>query len=132
MRRNVLSGTTNEASVGERTMKKRGTLALFVLVSLCALVWFVAANPLNLFVRRSDRFSMEKFRSIKPGMRFDDAISLLGKPIIVRKSGGLICKDCTAYHFLGDPPSWLLSYQEAWLLVNSRGQVVTTTVNSEP
>ncbi len=44
----------------------------------------------------------------------------------------LVCEDCTAYHFPGDPPPWLISYQEAWLLVDSLGQVVIVNINSEP
>jgi len=75
---------------------------------------------------------MKVFRGIQPGMRIEDAISLLGDPIDVQKSAGLICEGCTAYTFLGDPPPWLLCYQEAWLLVDSHGEVVTVTVNSEP
>jgi hypothetical protein len=75
---------------------------------------------------------MKVFREIQPGMRIDDAISLLGDPIDVQGSAGLMCEDCTAYTFLGDPSPWLISYQEAWLLVDSRGEVVTVTVNSEP
>jgi hypothetical protein len=113
-------------------MKKRGKVILGVLLGLIGLTWFGAANPFNFFVRRSDNFSMKNFLEIQPGARIEDAISLLGRPIIVRKAAGLVCQDCTAYHFLGDPPPWLLSYQEAWLLVDKRGQVVTVTVNSEP
>jgi hypothetical protein len=76
---------------------------------------------------------MEEFRAIKPGTRIEDAIARLGKPIdTVHSQYDLGCLGCTAYYFQGNPPPWLLSYQEAWLLVDSRGKVVTVTVNSEP
>jgi hypothetical protein len=117
---------------GIHTMSKRGKVTLFVLLGLLGLLWLEAANPFNFFVRRSEHFSMKVFRGIQPGMHIEDAISLLGKPITVQKSAGLVCVDCTAYVFLGDPPPWLLCYQEAWLLVDSRGKVVNVTVNSEP
>lgn len=110
----------------------RRKLTLIVLISLLGLAWFGAANPFNFFVRRSERFSMKVFRDIQPGMSIEDAISLLGNPISVQKSAGLVCEGCTAYTFLGDPPPWLLCYQEAWLLVDQRGKVVSVTVNSEP
>ncbi len=113
-------------------MSKRGKVTLCVFLVLLGLLWFGAANPFNFFVRRSVHFSMKVFQGIQPGMRIEDAISLLGEPVIVQKSAGLVCADCAAYVFLGDPPPWLLCYQEAWLLVDNRGKVVTVTVNSEP
>jgi hypothetical protein len=113
-------------------MKKPGKITLYVLGCLVAFAWFGAANPFNFFVRRSAHFSMREFQSIQLGTRIEDAVSLLGEPIMVRKSAGLVCTGCTAYHFLGDPPPWVLSFQEAWLLVDTRGRVVTVTVNSEP
>lgn len=112
-------------------MKKRKTL-IVVLYALFALAWFGAANPFNLFVRRSENFSKKRFMEIQPGARIEDAVSLLGEPIMVRKTAGLVCADCVAYHFLGDPSPWLLSYEEAWLVVDNRGQVVTVTFNREP
>lgn len=113
-------------------MKKTTKVALGALLALIILAWFWAANPLNLFVRKSDRFSKEKFLSIQTSSNIRDAINLLGEPILVRKSLGLTCKNCMAYHFMGDPPRWLISYQEAWLLVDRQGRVVTVTLNSEP
>jgi hypothetical protein len=110
---------------------KKHRVASYLLVVI-VLLWIGAANPLNLFVRRSAHFSMKKFESIQRGTKIEKAISLLGKPVIVRKTSGLICTDCTAYHFLGDPPPWLLCYREAWLLVDSHGRVVDAIVNSEP
>jgi hypothetical protein len=113
-------------------MNKRGKVILLIVLSLLGLLWFGAANPFNLFVRRSEHFSLKVFQGIQPGTRIEDAISLLGDPIDVRKSAGLICEGCTAYTFLGDPPPWLLCYKEAWLLVDERGRIMTVTVNSEP
>jgi hypothetical protein len=75
---------------------------------------------------------MKEFLSIQPGTNITDAVKHLGTPINIVYSGhDLGCPHCEAYYFLGDPPQWLPSYQEAWLLVD-HGRVVTVTVNSEP
>lgn len=114
-------------------MSKRTKLASCIVLSLLGLLWFWAANHFNLFLRRSQHFSMETFRAIKPGTRIEDAIARLGEPVdVVRSKYDLGCPGCTAYYFQGNPPPWLVSYQEAWLLVDSRGEVVTVTVNTEP
>lgn len=113
-------------------MKRRGKVTLLGLLGLVGLVWLGTANPFNFFVRRSERFSMKEFLAIQPGTRLEDAIAHLGKPIaVVRSKYDLGCPGCVAYYFLGDPPPWLLCYEEAWLLVD-RGRVVSVTVNSEP
>jgi hypothetical protein len=112
-------------------MNRRLLISLF-LVILIGLVWLGAANPFNFFVRRSDHFSMKEFRSVRPGTNVADAIRRFGRPIdIVHGKYDLGCPHCDAYYFLGDPPQWLPSYQEAWLLVD-HGRVVSVTVNSEP
>jgi hypothetical protein len=75
---------------------------------------------------------MKEFRSIQLGTDIADAVKRLGRPInIVHSDHDLGCPHCEAYYFLGDPPQWVPSYQEAWLLVD-HGRVVTVTVNSEP
>lgn len=113
-------------------MKRRGAVTLGFLLSLVVVAWLGAANPFNFFVRRSERFSMKAFRSVRAGVRIEDVIANLGKPIkIVRSDQDLGCPGCVAYYFLGDPPPWLVSYQEAWLLVD-HGRVVTVIINSEP
>lgn len=76
---------------------------------------------------------MMEFLLIEPGSNIDEAVAKLGEPIkIVRSDSGLGCPGCATYYFLGDPPQWLASFQEAWLVVDTRGRVVTATVNSEP
>lgn len=113
-------------------MIKSGKI-LILLVALIALLWVGAANPFNFFVCRSENFSMGKFLSIRPEMRLEDAIAKLGPPIkVVPLQSALECTECTAYYFLGDPPPWLLSFREAWLLVDPQGRIVTTIVHSEP
>lgn len=114
-------------------MKKHGKVILFSILGLLALAWFGAANPFNFFVRRSAHFSMNEFQSIEPGTRIEDAVSRLGAPIkIVRTKHDLGCAGCVVYYFLGDPPDWLLSFEEARLLVDTHGRVVTVTVQREP
>jgi hypothetical protein len=113
-------------------MGKNGKTALVILLGI-ALLWFFLANPLNLFLRRSEYFSMLKFQSTKPGTDVTDAIAVLGKPIaIVKSKYDFGCRGCVAYYFMGDPPPWLLCYQEAWLLTDSQGRILEVTVNSEP
>lgn len=96
------------------------------------ILWIGLANPFNLGLRQSPYFSLNKFRSIQPGSRIEDAISLLGEPITVNRSAGINCVNCRVYTFLGDPRPWLISYKEAWLLVDERGRIVSVTLNSEP
>lgn len=114
-------------------MSRRLKVALFVLLAIIAFTWLGVANPFNFFVRRSADFSEEEFLAIKAGTRIEDAINQLGAPIqVVRSRRDLGCPGCVAYYFLGDPPSWLLSFQEAWLLVDRQGRVVTVTLHGEP
>jgi hypothetical protein len=96
-------------------------------------VWVFIANPMNFFVRHFDRFSFSAFESIKTGARIEEAVARLGKPIsVVDSSDDLDCPKCTAYYFLGDPPAWVISFQEAWLLVDAKGRVVAVTVHEQP
>lgn len=114
-------------------MSRLPKIKLLALLVVIALVWFGLANPLNLFVRRSVKFSEEEFLSIRPGTPIADAIERLGSPVkVVPTKYDLGCSDCVAYYFLGDPPSWLLSFEEAWLLVDARGRVVAVTLQGEP
>lgn len=114
-------------------MNSRGKVILGGFLGVLALVWLGIANPFNFFVRRSEHFSMKEFQAIKPGMRIEYATARLGTPIaVVRSRWDLGCPKCVAYYFLGDPPSWLVCFQEAWLLVDEHGRIVSVTVNTEP
>jgi hypothetical protein len=113
-------------------MKMAGVVASFMIVLFVVIGWIVIANPFNFFVQRSERFTVERFLSLRNGSSIEEAVALLGEPIFVRKSIGITCRNCTAYHFLGHPPKWLICYDEAWLLVNPQGTVVGSTLNSEP
>jgi hypothetical protein len=114
-------------------MRRRLKIGLVVFFCLVLVAWVFIANPMNFFVRRSDRFSFEEFESIKSGTRIEEAVARLGKPIaVVTGPDDISCPKCTAYYFLGDPPSWVLSFREAWLLVDTKGRVVAVTVYEEP
>ena len=102
-------------------------------IGLFLIIWIGLANPFNWFVRSSSKFTLKDFPAIQKGSRIEDAIARLGPPIaVVREGPALGCPDCSAYYFLGDPPPWLLSFREAWVLVDKQGWVVAETVNSEP
>jgi hypothetical protein len=99
-----------------------------------AFLWLILANPLNLFVPKSENFSLERFQAIEPGTSIADAISILGKPIKVVKTDRFdsSCPACASYCFMGEPPEWLVGFQEAWLIADERGRIVRTFFNTEP
>jgi hypothetical protein len=104
----------------------------FVVVAVCVYIFF--ANPWNWFVRRSDHFSEEKFLAIKPGISIEEVVKILGKPLRTIKIDADYgqCPSCTSYYFMGDPPDWLVSFKEAWILVSPDGKVRSTVLNLEP
>jgi hypothetical protein len=109
-------------------------LILVGFVVLTASGYLFLANPFNLFVSKSSRFSKEKFESVRVGMKIEDVVRLLGEPI---RKGPLRdppsdCMGCYIYYFMGDPPEWLHFYQEAWLYVGPEGRVRWKILHSEP
>jgi hypothetical protein len=113
---------------------RRIVTALLVAAFLYALLWQVFANPFNLFVPQSDHFSMKSFRAIKPGTSVAEAINRLGKPIKVVKENRFDpdCPTCIAYCFMGEPPKWVIGFQEAWLIADRQGKIVQVFENTEP
>lgn len=113
---------------------RRPVVFLLTPASLVALLWLGIANPLNLFVPRSARFSQDRFRSIKPGTPIIEAIKLLGEPIKTVREDRFdpSCPACVSYCFMGEPPSWVVSFQEAWLVADQQGRIVRVFVNAEP
>jgi hypothetical protein len=113
-------------------MKKKIIVKIAVLLLFLFFAWMALANPFNLLVRKSAHFSLKKFTAIKPGTTLEAAVAQLGAPIgVVHSRSSLGCPECSAYYFLGDPPRWLLSFNEAWLLVDAHGRIVAVTVNTE-
>jgi hypothetical protein len=93
----------------------------------------VVANPLNFFVQESKHFSKRKFRSIATGTPVSAVVSLLGAPIkIVPSAPEAECAGCAIYYFMGDPAPWLIGFEEAWLIVDSKGIVIQSVEHSEP
>lgn len=117
-------------------MKARRRLLIILLTAAGAFVvlWLGFANPLNLFVPRSERFSLSRFQTIESGSSIADAIQLLGEPIKVVKVDRFdpSCPACVAYCFMGEPPSWVIGFQEAWLIADQRGQIVQVFLHTEP
>jgi hypothetical protein len=97
-------------------------------------LWLGFANPFGLFVPRSERFSLSRFQTIKPGTAIAAAIKLLGKPVKVVKEGRFdpSCPTCLAYCFMGEPPKWVIGFHEAWLIADQHGKIVQVFENTEP
>ncbi len=114
--------------------RRPGLILLAAAAAAYLLIWPVLANPLNLFVPRSERFSFSLFQTIKPGASIADAIKLLGAPVKIVKENRFdpSCRDCIAYCFLGDPPDWVIGFREAWLIADRQGRIRRTFINSEP
>lgn len=121
--------------MARRPMKmRRSVVALSTVTVVYILLWFSFSNPLNLFVPRSEHFSLKRFQAIEPGTSITDAIKLLGEPIKVVEKDRFdpSCPTCVAYCFMGEPPNWVISFQEAWLIADERGQVVHVFLHTEP
>ena len=113
---------------------RRPLIILLTLASVYGLAWFGFTNPLNLFVPRSERFSLSRFQTIETGSSISDAITLLGEPIKVVKRDRLdtSCRACIAYCFMGEPPNWVVGFQEAWLTADQQGKIVRVFLHAEP
>jgi hypothetical protein len=103
-------------------------------VLLILLLALLIANPFNWFTRKSERFSRERFESVQPGMKTEELTALLGEPLRIMKPPipDPNCERCLTYYFLGDAPSWLPGFQEAWVYVDGQGIVKGKTWNVEP
>ena len=117
-------------------MKVRRLAVILVLIVaiIYFFLWFGLANPINLFVPRSEHFSLSRFRKIEPGTSISDAIRLLGAPVKVVKQDRFdpSCPTCIAYCFMGEPPGWVIGFQEAWLITDQKGQIVQVILHTEP
>ena len=107
-----------------------------VLVLSATLVIAVAAavlNPGNVFTPRSARFSLDKLDELKIGDSANIAVDKLGQPIDIRPAAPLGgCDGCSVYLFLGNAPKWVFLYEEAWILVDNQGAIVSKVHISEP
>lgn len=108
--------------------------AIAVVVIGWVLLWLGLANPFNFFVPRSKNFSMQRFNSFRPGDSISAAVAALGTPVtaIGADADDPDCPNCVRYCFLGEPPRWIVGFQEAWLVADPDGKIVRAFVNSEP
>ncbi|MEO7417874.1 MAG: hypothetical protein ABI163_12500 [Thermoanaerobaculia bacterium] len=113
---------------------RRLVFFLLAVASVVALLWFGIANPFNFFVPRSSRFSTSGFREIKLGTPIGEVVKLLGEPVKVVKGNRFdpACVGCVAFCFMGEPPGWVVSFQEAWIIADQRGHVVRVFFHAEP
>ncbi len=110
-------------------------LKIGMVLGLCwVLSWLFLANPFNLCVPQSEHFTMKKFKTFGPGNSIAQAISSLGDPVaVVRQEQWEVgCAGCVRYCFMGNPPSWIIGFQEAWLVADQNGAIVRSFVNTEP
>jgi len=108
---------------------------LVILIAAVALsgLALILLNPFDWFLDRSERFTVDGFLAIEPGMEITDVVERLGEPIRTSTLGELHrCKGCRAYFFLGNPPGWLIMYREAWVIVDTDGTVVQRVLLEEP
>jgi hypothetical protein len=116
-------------------MKMRLILIVVVVASIVyGCLWIDVANPFNFFVPRSARFTLNRFRSIRPSGSVVDAAKLLGEPTKVVKENRFDpeCPACIEYCFMGEPPNWIVGFHEAWLVADQQGRVVRVFENTEP
>ena len=113
---------------------RRIAVTSLAVAGVTSLLWLFLANPYNFFVPRSAHFSTSRFKSIDLGTPIADAIKLLGEPVKIVKEDRFdpSCPSCTAYCFMGEPPDWVISFQEAWLIADHQGRVTRVFINSEP
>lgn len=105
------------------------------LVAAVVAMLTMAANPHNVFSRRSSRFSMMTFQGLEVGSSIGDAVAKLGDPIVVRDITSppvAGCEQCRSFYFLGDAPRWAVFHTEAWVVVDANGKILEKTVNREP
>ncbi len=109
-------------------------IMLFFLGCLLGAIIFVLLNPFNWFIKKADGFDLEVFRQIEPGMQVSEVIDLLGEPIRISEVGVYSDSDIgkQAYYYMGDPPDWLASFVEAWVVIGPDGKVLHTIINHEP
>jgi hypothetical protein len=108
-------------------------LALVLSATLVIAVGVGVLNPGNIFTPRSTKFSFDKFERLQIGDPADIAVEELGEPIDIQPAGPWgDCKGCSVYLFLGDAPKWVILYEEAWILVDSRGTIVSKVRVREP
>lgn len=114
--------------------RRRVFIAISVVVVGWILLWLGIANPFNFFVPRSENFSMQKFKSFGAGDSISAAVATLGAPVatIVADAADSDCPSCVRYCFLGEPPRWVIGFQEAWLIADQDGKIVRSFFNTEP
>lgn len=104
-----------------------------VVLLVATTIYLGLANPLNFFVDKTPHFSKEKFLSIEPGMHIDQVIEILGEPLGVEQlSNSSSTTRELSYLFMGDPPSWFIAYEKAWVITDERGVVKARYLYQEP
>jgi hypothetical protein len=90
-------------------------------------------NPLDLFVPRSAKFEWALFREVRQGQTITEVVAMLGEPVQVGEAQAHTgCPKCKFQVFQGNPPWWLVSYREAWVITDENGVVTQVIENSEP
>lgn len=115
-------------------MKRIAVVALLFLIS--AVAAFVMANPLSWGVTTSEHFSFQRFSRIERGMKIEEAINLLGRPVrVVDGISAPLCPPrsvCRNFIFADGAKSWVVAYKKAWVIVDQHDRVVETLLYEEP
>jgi hypothetical protein len=113
---------------------RRTLKILVVALPVLSVIYILVANPFNFFTKKSSRFSEEKFLSVKSGDSIAQVIDVLGEPLYIKEVEDRFadCLGCKVYYFMGSPPSWLIFFKEAWIMVGPDGKVRWTILHLEP
>jgi hypothetical protein len=123
-------------SVGVLGMKKRllvSLVSLVVAITLCVAITYVTLtfDPFGWGKVSSDRFSWDKFATVRPGERIKSVINTLGDPVrpaeyikslTSNPNDPCLSGRCKKYLFSG--AAWGPTFREAVVIVDSRGYVL--------
>src|ERR1700743_2881481 len=116
--------------------KPKGLAVALSLLICVAIVSVVFVNPFNWGVRKSEHFTEARFNAIREGEPITVVIGRLGEPLTITKNivfpGVCGAGECDLYEFAAFASRWVVAHREAWVLVDHKGRVVHTVLNSEP
>jgi hypothetical protein len=108
--------------------------AAFICIVSSLFVWIF--NPWNWGVMQSSRFSWRRFYDVRKGEPVAHVMRELGAPVRISShvNNATFCSSgrCSTYVFAARRSKWLISYQEAWVIVDAQGRVERIMVNQQP
>lgn len=98
--------------------KKMFFRSLFVMILFLDIVFIFMCHPGDIFLKKSSRFTLEKFKKLKNGEHISNVIEILGEPVKIEK----LDENCDAYNFCC-PYSFFEGGLECWVLVDDNGYI---------